>query len=379
MSQPPPKSVLLVGNFLSRHVGVRGVCEELAERLTAARWQVLTTSDQESKALRLADMVRTIWREREHYRVAQVDVYSYTAFLWAEAACWALRQAGKPYALTLHGGGLPEYAERNPRRVGRLLTSARAVTAPSKFLRDQMAPYRSDIELIPNALDLSRYPFHRRLAAEPRVVWLRAFHAIYNPGLAIRAVARLVDRFPAIQLLMVGPDKGDGSLERAKEEAARLGLTGRVEFQGTVPKAEIAHWINRGDIFLNSTTVDNTPVTVLEALACGACVISTDVGGIPYLLRHEEDALLVPNNDAGAMADAIGRVLTNPNLAAALSGRGRRKVESMDWPVVIRQWTSLLEKIKETDADDIRPASGPSDTVNDEASRRTSNPAATIH
>src|ERR1035437_10297551 len=109
-------SVLVIGNFLSSSVGTRGVCEDLSVRLRELGWSVLTASSRRHRLARMWDMVATTWRLRRRYHVAQVDVFSGPAFLWAEAVCWTLRRAGKPYVLTLHGGHLPKYAERWPRR-----------------------------------------------------------------------------------------------------------------------------------------------------------------------------------------------------------------------------------------------------------------------
>jgi glycosyltransferase involved in cell wall biosynthesis len=342
MSHLADNSVLMVGNFLSGTVGVRGVCEELAERLQQAGWSVIKTSDKASKAARLIDMVSTVFTRRTRYRIAQVDLYSGPAFLWAEAACYALRMAGKPYVVTMHGGGLPRFAASHPGRCRALLQAAKAVTAPSDYLRETMRAYRDDIQLMPNALEISRYPFRPRQRATANLVWVRAFDYTYNPVLAIQTLALVAKRFPETRLLMVGPDKLDGSFEATKAEAAALGLEDRVEFAGAVPKAEMAKWMDRGDIFLNTTNVDNTPVTVLEALATGACVVSTRVGGIPYLLTDQNNALLVPPGDAAEMAAAIGRLIREPELAQRLSSEGRKLAETVDWTVVLNRWISLL-------------------------------------
>jgi len=342
-----PKTVLIVGNFLSAAGYTRNYCEDLAERLRAAGWSVITTSHKPNRLAKLIDMVTTAWRRRGEYQVAQVDVFSGPAFLWAEAVCWTLRRAGKPYILTLHGGNLPEFASRYPKRVSRLLNSAAAVTTPSRYLLERMKAYRSDIRLIPNAIDLSRYRFRLRQVAQPRLVWVRSFHSIYNPTLAPRMLAQLVSKFPDISLTMVGPDKGDGSLQATQKLTEELGLNGHIVFTGGVPKAAVPEWLDKGDIFINTTNVDNTPVSVLEAMACGLCVVSTNVGGIPYLLEHENDALLVPPDDPKAMAEAVRRILTEPELAKRLSANARSKVEGFDWSVVLPQWECLLEKVSE--------------------------------
>ncbi|RIK26321.1 MAG: glycosyl transferase family 1, partial [Chloroflexi bacterium] len=122
-------------------------------------------------------------------------------------------------------------------------------------------------------------------------------------------------------------------------------LQAHVSYIAGVPKEEVPAWLQRGDIFLNTTNVDNTPVSVIEAMACGLCVVRTNVGGIPYLLDHEQDALLVPPNDPDAMADAVRRILTEPGLAERLSRNARRKAEQFDWETILPQWERLLTEV----------------------------------
>jgi glycosyltransferase involved in cell wall biosynthesis len=339
-------TVLLVGNFLSASVGNRGVCEDLADRLRGAGWGVITTSPRRGRVSRLADMLATVCRRRREYDIANVDVYSGPAFFWAEAVAWALRRAAKPYALTLHGGALPEFAARWPGRVRRLLASAEAVTVPSGFLLESLQPYRPDLRLIPNALDLPLYPFRHRAAPRPRLVWVRAFHEIYDPALAIRVLAEIRARHPEATLEMVGPDKHDGSFERTRAVAAELGVSAAVRFTGTVAKRRVPERIDDADIFLNTTTIDNTPVSVMEAMACGACVVSTRIGGVPHLVRDGEEGLLAPPRDPRAMAAAVERLLGEPGLAARLSMAARVKTQAFDWDVVLPQWEDLLGAVE---------------------------------
>jgi glycosyltransferase involved in cell wall biosynthesis len=340
-------SIALIGNFLSSSVGTRGVIEDLALRLVDAGWQVLTVSDKPGRVARLLDMITTVWRRRHEYAVAQVDVYSGPAFLWAEVVCWTLKLARKPIVLTLHGGGLPEFAQQHPKRMRRLLKSAVFVTTPSGFLLEKMKAYREDLQLVPNPLDLQVYHFKLRVRPQPRLVWLRAFHAIYNPSLAPRAISLLANDFPKVQLNMLGPDKGDGSLLDTKMAAAEAGLNQLITFPGAIPKNEIPVWLKEADIFLNTTNVDNTPVSLMEAMASGLCLVSTNVGGLPYLLEHEQDALLVPPDDPQAMARAVSRILTEPGLGEHLSRRARHKAEQFDWSIVLPQWEALLTRAAE--------------------------------
>jgi glycosyltransferase involved in cell wall biosynthesis len=146
---------------------------------------------------------------------------------------------------------------------------------------------------------------------------------------------------------MLGPSKGDGSRESVKDLALKLDVVERLTCMGQVSKDEVPHWLQQGDIFLNTTRVDNTPVSVLEAMACGLCIVSTNVGGIPYLLEHEKDALLVPGDDSAAMAKAVQRLLTEDGLAERLTGNARRKVEQFDWSNILPSWERLFTGISE--------------------------------
>ncbi|GAA4451843.1 glycosyltransferase family 4 protein [Novipirellula rosea] len=347
MSVSTNTSVLLVGNFLSGNVGNHSVCEDLAGKLESVGLNVFTASDQRPRAARLLDIVTTTWKRRHEYSAANVDVYSGLGFGLAESACFVLRAAGKPYALTLRGGNLPDFSKRWPRRVDRLLRHAAVVTTPSEYLQQRMERYRNDIQLLPNPLHLNRYSFCLRDKPAAKLVWVRSFHHLYNPTLAIRLVADLQPTFPDIQLTMVGPDKGDGSFQATQRAALELGVSDRVRFTGGVPKTQIPDHLAQADVFINTTNFDNTPVSVLEAMACGLCVVSTDVGGMPDLVDHNQNALLVPPDDTAAMGTAVRRVLNEDGLAGKLSQNAHAFASQFDWPAILPKWVRLFETLSE--------------------------------
>ena len=274
-----------------------------------------------------------------------MDVYSGPAFVWAEAVGASLTALRCPFVVTLHSGAFPDFAERWPARVRRLLRSATVVTSPSPFLREHFRQIRPDIRVIRNGLHLERYPARRITKAKPRLVLVRAFEQRYNPLLALEVVSILSGEFPDIELLMVGPDTSDWSADETLAHALKLGVADRVHVMGQVSKMEIPQVLQQGDIFLNTTNVDNAPVTVIEAMACGLCVVSTNAGGVPYLTETEQDALLVPRADPDAMATAVRRVLVEPGLSGRLSENARRKAESYDWDRVLPAWEDLLVEV----------------------------------
>ncbi|MCK6388934.1 MAG: glycosyltransferase family 4 protein, partial [Zoogloea sp.] len=116
--------------------------------------------------------------------------------------------------------------------------------------------------------------------------------------------------------------------------AAALGVAGRVRFTGRLDRDQMAALYRDADLTLNPSRADNMPVSVLESMACGVPVVTTDVGGIPYLVRHEHTALLVPPDAPQAMADAALRVLGDARLAASLRRAGLEEVRRYSWPSV---------------------------------------------
>lgn len=342
MTTSETPSILLISNLFGAGSSYGGVCKELAFRLSSGGWQVTTTSALSNRLLRPLDMLATIWRTRRHYQIAHIDVFSGAAFRWAELSAWALRCLHKPYVLTLHGGKLPEFAIKHPIRVRWLLESASAVTTPSNYLLIEMTPYFNQIQLIPNPIDIQLYKFRARHQAEPRLLYLRALHKIYNPGLGVHVLDQLSSTYQQATLTIVGPDKGDGTAQTLRTVIEEKRLTDQVTLLGAIPKSEVPDMMEKADIFINTTNADNTPVSVIEAMACGLCVVSTNVGGIPYLLTNEHDALLVPPDDPNAMATAVERLLTEPGLAERISRNALTKVENFDWAIVHRQWEKLF-------------------------------------
>jgi glycosyltransferase involved in cell wall biosynthesis len=340
-SQP---SILIVGYFVSWMRGRHSTSEDLASYLRSQGWKVLEASPVRNPALRVANTLRTVWTARRNYAVAHVSVYSGRPFIWAYMACWLLRRAGRPYALSLHGGRLPDFAKRFPRTVRRLLRSATVVTAPSEYLRRDMRRYHPDIIVLENALSLAPYA-HRCLSqARPKLIWLRSLHHMYNPRLAIEVVALLRPEYPEIELTMIGAERQRGMIDSLIRLAEERGLDTCVRIVPGVPRDEIPDWLRRADIFLNTTNVDNAPVSVFEAMAAGLCVVSTNAGGLPDVLECGVDSLLTPCNDASRMADATKRLLTDPVLAQTLSTNARRKAERVDWSAIGPRWSRILRQ-----------------------------------
>ena len=157
--------------------------------------------------------------------------------------------------------------------------------------------------------------------------------------MAIKVLEELLKEYPEAELCMVGPDK-DESYKECFNYAESNKLP--VKFLGKLTKQEWTGLSKEYDIFINTTNVDNTPVSIIEAMALGFPIISTNVGGIPYLLRDKETGLLVAPKDKSTMVDAISTLLKNPDLAENLSGNARLQAEKFDWKIVKNEWKKVF-------------------------------------
>jgi len=339
--------ILMIGNYLPATRWNKNIWHFLSERLENLGWEVITTSSKVHQLPRLLDMIMTVWNQRKRYNLSQIDVFSGKAFIYAEVCSWLLSRLNKPIILTLHGGGLPEFASRYPNRVKRVLQKVDVVITPSPFLQKGLSEFRSDIRLIPNPIDLSASIFRLRKKVSPNLIWVRAFHQVYNPTLAPRVIKELASDFPNIHLSMLGPDKGDGSLAKMMALAKALDVKDKIEVIGGVEHTEIPKWLDKAEIFINTSNYDTSPRSLLEAMANGLCVVSTNVGGITNIVKNGESGILVPPGNAQAMANAIRLILTQPGLDSRLSAAARNRAEQNDWSCILPQWDSLFMEVEE--------------------------------
>jgi glycosyltransferase involved in cell wall biosynthesis len=242
----------------------------------------------------------------------------------------------------LHGGALPSFADRHPHRVRRLLAQASVVVSPSPFLARSLHHLRDDIIVIPNQLPLRAYPARTRGPARPRLLWMRTLHPIYRPDLALTVLQAVRRTHPAATLTLAGQDKG--LLRETQRQADSLGLGDAVTFPGFLGPDAKRRAFEDHDIFLSTNSVDNAPVSVLEAAASGLVVVAMDVGGLRDLVVDGENGVLVRDGDERAMAAAVVEVLDDPARAQRLSEGARRLGSAASRAAIAAAWEECLAR-----------------------------------
>lgn len=332
--------LLYLGNQLSKHGYNKTTIETLGLQLEQEGYEVYYASDKKSFLFRLLDMMWAVFVYRKQVSYVLIDTYSTRAFWYSFVCSQLARVFNIKYIPILHGGNLPNRLQKNPKLCQMVFANAYQNVAPSGYLRQafQEAGF-TNVIYIPNSIEIEKYSFKIRTEFTPKLLWVRAFATIYNPEMAVKVLFELQRKYPNASLTMVGPDK-DGSLQTTKSFAEYIGIT--VRFTGKLSKEDWWQLASEHDIFINTTHFDNTPISVMEAMALGLPVVSTNVGGIPYLLTDKENALLVNDNDVVAMTTAICSLLDNQKKTKALALNSRNFIEQMDWNVVKEEWKQVL-------------------------------------
>lgn len=304
---------------------------------------MFVVSDKANKLFRIWDMLWTTFSKRKEIGIVIIDTYSTWSFYYAVAVAKLCRFYKLPYVPVLHGGDLPNRLRKSQHLCKKLFGKSVTNVAPSKYMLQQFqeAGY-SNLTHIPNSIPIENYPFLIRERFTYKLLWVRSFAEIYNPKLALEIVELLMKKGKDVELCMVGPDK-DGTMEQCKEIAQRLKLP--VIFTGVLEKEEWVQLSKEYSVFINTTNFDNMPISVIEAMALGLPVVSTNVGGLPYLINDEENGILVVPNQAEVFVEALVQLVEKSEKAKRITQRARKDVEKLDWSIVKNKWISLIDSV----------------------------------
>ncbi len=317
-----PAKGLKVGEFWSTLDGAGDVLPELWGSLEEARGGDVRYVYQAVVLAREARL-RGIDHLHAHFATAATTV-----------ARLAARFARIPYTLTAHAKDI-FHESVSPADLRRKLRDAGAAVTVSdynlEYLRECYGRTAEGVRRIYNGLELERFPYEEPRDRKPEI--LAVGRLVEKKGFVdlVEACALLRDRGVDFRCRIVGFGEQEPELRAGVEG---LGLEDRVELPGPRPQSALIEAVQGAAVFAAPCVVgrdgnrDGLPTVLLEAMALGTPCISTDVTGIPEVVRDGETGLMVPQRDPAALADAIGRLLGDPGLRVDLAGRARRLVEA---------------------------------------------------
>jgi glycosyltransferase involved in cell wall biosynthesis len=215
------------------------------------------------------------------------------------------------------------------------------LVVPSGYLVDVFREFGLPAKIVPNILELSQFNFRPRNPLRPHLVCTRGFHPYYRVDLVVQAFAKVQKVFPEAQLDLAGA----GPIEAEIRGLVRkLNLSG-VRFLGVISRDDIGRVYDDADIFVNASSLDNMPVSILEAFACGTPVVTTAPEGMRYLVEHERTGLMSPPGEAEPLAENILRLLRDGDLSIRLAANAYEESHRYQWTEVREQWLTKYREL----------------------------------
>lgn len=355
-SEPNALTVALVGEFAPPHAGMAVQAELLLERLprVGVTLRRICTNQHFTGVLSWLNNARGM---RGVLRLASflvqcvripssdlVHVYSSSGlnfYLFTLPPVLLCRLLGKPVVINYHGGFAADFFEHRRGLLAWALKGNSSLVVPSGYLNDVFTRLGHEPVIIANIVNTDRFSYRRRDPLRPNILSVRNFTEVYNVACAIRAFAAVQQDYPEATLTLAGDGPLRASLEQLVKE---LNLTG-VTFLGNIPNAEMNRAYDSADLFLNTSNIDNLPTCILEAFASGLPVVSTGVGGIPYLVEDGVTGLLAPADDDMALAAHLKTLFADPARATAMAEAGHNTLSRYDWETVCRDWVEHYREL----------------------------------
>jgi glycosyltransferase involved in cell wall biosynthesis len=271
--------------------------------------------------------------------VVHVFCASYWSFLLSAApALLAARVLGKRVILNYHSGEAPDHLARWGALVHPWLRLAHQIVVPSEFLAQVFARYGYRTRVIYNVVDLERFAYRERSSLRPALLSNRNLESHYRVDNTLRAFSLLRARRADATITVAGRGHEEA---RLRDLARQLRLEG-VAFTGSVAPERMPALYAAADVFVNSSVIDNQPLSVLEAFATGVPVVSTASGGIASMVRPGETGTIVAADDPDGMAGAVEALLRRPDAARAMARRAHAELIKYSWPHVQQGWADAF-------------------------------------
>lgn len=329
-------NVLLICNYKPKVGGISGQVDILQKMLQADGHtaEVFSTKAPLLRRMLLPFKLKSTGKD---FDVFHIHCCSNWGFLPAVVGVSVGRRLGKRIVLTYHGGGGEKFFDRHPKLVRHFLTRTDANIVLSGFLAQVFEKHGLPFVTIPNILELGDSRFRQREMLLPNYICTRAHEPLYNIPCILRAFRKVQSIRPEATLTLVG---GGSEHENLVQMAEELGLQ-NVTFTGRVANEDIYTYLDRADIMLSAPTVDNMPVSVLEAMNAGLLVISSKVGGVPYMVKNNSTGLLFDSDDSDALAGKMLWAIDNQTVGRAIALQGHKAVSRY-------RWENIKEQLYET-------------------------------
>lgn len=318
--------ILLICNYKPGVGGISGQVEILQRKLREDGHIAEIFSSKGSYLHRFRLFCR-LHRIAHDYDVLHIHCCSHWGFLPAMVGVTVGKKLGKRIVLTYHGGGGEKFFDKHPKLVSHYLTRTDANIVLSGFLASIFDKHHFPYSVIPNIIELDDTNYRQRDTLKPNYICTRAHEPLYNIPCILQAFQKVQAKHPEATLTLVGDGSEHESLINMSE---KLGLH-NITFTGRVNNKDIYTHLDKADIMLSAPTVDNMPVSILEGMNAGLLVISSNVGGVPYMIKNGQTGLLFENNNSDTLVAKMLWAIENQPITRNITIQAHKDVARYRW------------------------------------------------
>ena len=318
--------VLIIANYKSSIGGISGQVEQLYKNLLKEGISAKIFSMKCNVFVRLFLPLKLLVIGCE-YNIFHIHACSYWGFLPAIAGIMIGRLLNRRIILTYHGGGAEVFFKRHPVLVNYFLRKTDVNIVLSGFIASVFEKHHIPCRIIPNILELNNENFKERSVIRPCFVSVRTLSPTYNIECIIKAFEIVWKQIPTSELYIVG----DGCSRKELEFMVEQRGIGNIRFCGHVSNSEIYTYLNKADIFISSPVIDNQPMSVLEAFNAGLLVISSNVGGVPYMIENNKTGLLFESNNFIELSEKMIWAIENQERVLTIIKEARTNLLYYSW------------------------------------------------
>lgn len=325
-------NVLLICNYKPGVGGISGQVEILQRKLRSEGHTADIFSTKASVLQRLLIPFR-LFSVAKHYDVLHIHCCSHWGFLPAMVGVTVGRRLGKRIVLTYHGGGGEKFFDKHTRLVRHFLTRTDANIVLSGFLAKVFDKHYLPYAIIPNIIELNDSHYRQRDVLLPHFICTRAHEPLYNIPCILRAFGKVQSVLSEATLTLVGDGSEHEKLIQLSQDLNLKNIT----FTGRVDNSAIYEYLDQADFMLSAPTVDNMPVSILEGMNAGLLVISSNVGGVPYMVEDGKTGYLFPSDDSDTLADLMLQAVQHPEESLSIIRNAHQAVNAYRWENIKKQ------------------------------------------
>lgn len=319
--------ILLIANYKLGVGGISGQVELLHKYLNREEGYAVDIYSLKGNPIKRIILIFRLLFVGKKYDVFHIHGCSGWGFLPVVYGVSVGKFLSKRIVVTYHGGGADSFFDAHRNLVRYFLNRADYVVVLSGFLKSIFDKYNIKNITIPNILEFSDEQYKRRNEIRPNFISIRSLRKLYNIKCIIKAFEIVKLSIDNAGLVLLG----DGDCRAELEQYVKEKNIDNVTFIGAVPNNQVYSYLEKSDVLLSSPIIDNMPVSILEAYNAGLLVISSCVGGVPYILEDAKTGYLFESDNEKELAEKMILAVSNQLKSLEIISNAKNEVVKYSW------------------------------------------------